>query len=184
MQVREFDLTSEQHKIYRGIAAALLVCVVVLAGTHLLLPDHVRFPGDDLRSQLTFWAGASLFIVLWVLIGIGMVSHGRRHSPQDILGSAYAPPSSKIAVRVAFLQNTLEQAVVAILVHLAIILLFGVAAMPFVTGCVLLFGIGRVTFLIGYPRGPGARSFGMAVTFLPTLAAFAFAAVALVRTLL
>lgn len=179
--VTELDLKSEQHKIYRGIATALFVCIAVLAAAHLLLPALVRFPGDDLRSQLTFWAGAALFTVVWIMIGIGMVSHGRRHSAQDIGGSAYAPPSPRIAVRVAFLQNTLEQAVVAVVVHLALVLLFGTQSMGFIAGSVALFALGRATFLLGYPKGAGARSFGMAVTVLPTLAGFVFAAFALVR---
>ena len=180
--VPELDLKSEQRKIYRGIAAAFLVCIVFLPGVHVLLPDFIDFPGDDLRSQLTFWACAALFVVAWVMIGIGMVSHGRRHSAQDIRGSAYAPPSPRIAVRVAFLENTLEQAVVAVLVHFALILLFGTQAMAFVAGSVVLFGLGRVAFLVGYPKGAGARSFGMVVTVLPTLAAFVLALGAVIRS--
>src|SRR3546814_5279956 len=49
-----------------------------------------------------------------------MVSRGRFHSAIDNPGSAFAPPSPAIAVQVAFLQNTLEQAVAAVGAHLAL----------------------------------------------------------------
>ncbi|MDX0190391.1 hypothetical protein GOC18_24410 [Sinorhizobium meliloti] len=47
--------------------------------------------------------------------------------------------------------------------------------MPMIAASALLFTIGRITFLYGYPRGAGARSFGMAVTALPNLVAFGLA---------
>ena len=178
--VTEIELKSEQRKIYRGVAAAFLVCTAVLVLADVFAPRFIRFPEDDLQSRLSFWAGASLFVVVWVMIGVGMVSHGRRHSADDIRGSAYAPPSSRIAVRVAFLQNTLEQSVITLFTQLALILLLGVRAMPLIAASVLLFAVGRVTFLAGYPKGAGARSFGMAVTALPSLMAFVLAAVVLI----
>nr|WP_272870878.1 MAPEG family protein [Agrobacterium tumefaciens] len=136
------------------------------------MPRFIQFPGDDLQSKLTFWASANLFIVIWIMIGIGMVSRGRRHSAEDIRGSAYSTPSPRIAVPVAFLQNTLEQAIVTMFTQLALLLVLGTIAMPLIAGSVVLFAVGRVTFLAGYPEGAGARSFGMAVTALPSLAAF------------
>ncbi|KNY31078.1 MAPEG family protein [Agrobacterium genomosp. 3 str. CIP 111-78] len=172
----DVELKQEQRRIYRGSAAAFVTCGVVLGASHVFLPRFIQFPGDDLQSKLTFWASANLFIVIWIMIGIGMVSRGRRHSAQDIRGSAYSTPSPKIAVPVAFLQNTLEQAIVTMFTQLALLLVLGTIAMPLITGSVVLFALGRVTFLAGYPKGAGARSFGMAVTALPSLAAFLSAA--------
>jgi len=70
----------------------------------------------------------------------------------------------------------LEQAIVTMFTQLALLLVLGTIAMPLITGSVVLFALGRVTFLAGYPKGAGARSFGMAVTALPSLAAFLSAA--------
>ena len=178
--VQRVDLKQEQQRVYRGAALAFVVCSAILGLAHMFLPRLVQFPGDDLASRLTFWAGASLFVVIWIMAGVGMVSRGRRHSVEDIRGSAYSPPSDRIAVPVAFLQNTLEQSVVAMFVQLALILLVGSDALPLVAGSVLLFGIGRATFLAGYPKGAGARSFGMAVTALPSLFAFALSIAAVI----
>ena len=166
------ELRKEQARIRRGAAAALLVCVSVLGAGEVLLPRLFQFPEDDFQSKLAFWAGADLFVVFWIIIGFGMVSRIRRHSAEDIRGSAYSAPSPRIAVPLAFLQNTLEQSVIAVFTHLALVLLLGAQAIPFIVGSVLLFTIGRVTFLAGYPKGAGARSFGMTLTALPSLAAF------------
>ncbi|XNO42113.1 MAPEG family protein (plasmid) [Sinorhizobium meliloti] len=176
----EVDLRAEQKRIYQGSAAAFLVCSVVLCAAYVYLPRLVQFPHDDLQSNLTFWAGSNVFIVIWIMIGVGMVSRGRRHSIEDIRGSAYSAPSPRIAVPVAFLQNTLEQAVIAMFLQLALALLLGSDAMPVIGASVLLFGVGRITFFFGYPNGAGARSFGMALTALPSLAAFVLVTGALV----
>lgn len=177
------NLRREQRKIRRGAALAFLLCATVLGAAHMLLPHLVRLTGDDLESQLTFWAGASLFVILWVMIGVGIVSTGRRHSADDIRGSAYSLPSPKIAVPAAFLQHTLEQSVITIFTQLALVLLLGATALPLLAASVFLFGIGRVTFLAGYPHGAGARSFGMAVTALPSLLAFVLAAASVIERL-
>lgn len=118
--------------------------------------------------------------VAWVMIGIRMVSRIRLHSAADIRGSAFGPPSPALAVPAAFLQNTLEQSFVAIVTHLALVLVLEGAALPLLVASVVLFSIGRASFLAGYPHGAGARSFGMALTTLPGLFAFVIAAGALV----
>ena len=76
----DVELKQEQRRIYRGSAAAFVTCGVVLGASHVFLPRFIQFPGDDLQSKLTFWASANMFIVIWIMIGIGMVSRGRRHS--------------------------------------------------------------------------------------------------------
>lgn len=170
--VNDSQLRQEQKKIYVQSGIALILCIAVLGSAHLLLPRIVTFPGSDLESRLAFLAGANILLVFWVIVGIRLVSSGRRNSAADIVGSAYANPSPKIAVASAFLQNTLEQFVIASVTLSSLLMLVGTAAMPFIAASVFLFGIGRVTFLRGYPKGAGGRAFGMAVTALPSVAAF------------
>lgn len=169
----EAELRQEQRKVYRNAAAGVVFCAVVLGAVQIFLPRIVQFPEADLESRLTFWAVAALFLLVWVMAGLGMVSTLRRYSAQDIQGSAYSPPSPKIAVPVAFLQNTLEQFVLTAFILLAFILLVGAPAMPFIAATVVLFAIGRITFLRGYPKGAGGRAFGFVVTGIPSLIAFA-----------
>src|SRR3546814_6818027 len=65
-----------------------------------------------------------------------MVSRGRFHSAIDNPGSAFAPPSPAIAVQVAFLQNTLEQAVAAVGAHLALATLISGPPLALIPGAV------------------------------------------------
>lgn len=175
------SLEQEQRGILRNSLLGLAVCTLVLAGAGWIVPPGRLIPGGDLAGVLRVWAGCALLTVLWVVAGFAMVSRGRRHSREDIRGSAFGPPSTRIAVFVAFLQNTLEQALMAVVVQAAVLLLAGPWTAPLVAGQVLLFGLGRITFLLGYPHGAGARAFGLAVTVLPTLAGFVLALWALVE---
>lgn len=182
-KLTEDELRHEQRKVHWCSGAATVVCAAVYGLAYLFMPRVLHFP-DDLDSALTFWAGASLFIVVWIMVGIGLVSRGRRLSAQDIRGSAYGPPGPRIAVYAAFLQNTLEQATVTIILLLTVLLLLRGKAMPFAGASVVLFAVGRVAFLRGYPGGAGARAFGMAMTALPSVVAIVAAAGALAARVL
>jgi hypothetical protein len=93
-KLTEDELRQEQGKVLRGSGAAAVICAAMYGLAYLFLPRMLHFP-DDVDSALTFWAGASLFIVLWIMVGIGLVSRGRRLSAQDIRGSAYGQPSPR-----------------------------------------------------------------------------------------
>ncbi|MBL8552229.1 MAG: MAPEG family protein [Hyphomonadaceae bacterium] len=112
-----------------------------------------------------------MFIVLWLALAVRMVSRVRFVSAEDNRGAAYAAPSAQLAVKAAFLQNTLEQSVIAIGAHLTLATLIDGSALALIVGAVVLFVIGRAAFLFGYPNGAGARAFGMVVTALPSICA-------------
>jgi hypothetical protein len=171
--VSEVELRKEQRRIYRGVGFAAAVCAMVFIAVHLYLPSIVEIDIDSLEEKLAFWAYSNIFIIGWVLVGIHLVSHGRRTSGADIRGAAYSAPSPKIAVFVAFLQNTVEQSFVIVFVLLALTLTLGSKACAFTVASVVLFAVGRIAFLRGYPGGAGARSFGMALTALPAIAGLA-----------
>lgn len=168
------ELKHEQGTVVIRAAVATLVCIAVLGASALFLPRVGAFP-TDLAERLAFALQADLFVFVWLLIGAQMVSSGRFHSAADNQGSAFAPPSSKIAVRVAFLQNTLEQAVMAAGAHLALASLTSGPALALIPAAVALFALGRITFLIGYPKGAGGRAFGMVATAFPTILGYGFA---------
>lgn len=167
-------LAIERRKI--GIAAmiSLPVCAGILAAAYFILPLYFTFP-IELVDRLAFTLQADLFIVLWVMIASGIVSRSRRHSAQDIDAAIGGPPSRKLAIEIAFLQNTLEQAFIAVGTHLALATLIEGPALSLIVGAVALFAIGRITFLAGYHKGAGGRAFGMVTTVLPALAGMAWA---------
>jgi len=100
-------------------------------------------------------------------------------------GSAYQRLSSNnnndnekvddITVLQAILQNTLEQTVLSVIVHLIFLLVFSSSnnnncsfiAIQRVAAC--LFVNGRVLFIFGYKAGPCGRAFGFALSFHSTI---------------
>lgn len=167
------DIEAEQAGIRRGSAFAFGVCTAILGAAVWWLPPLVAFPAQT-GERLGFAARASLLVVLWIAVGVRMVARVRFNSAADNLGSAFASPSERIRVPLAFLQNTLEQATMAALTCLALATVPGEAPLAFIMGLVILFAIGRIAFLRGYPQGAAARAFGMATTALPIIGAMAW----------
>ena len=177
MPLTEQELRSEQRKVVSRAVAGLACCAAVLTGSFILLPRYFAFPAT-LAERLAFALQADLFVFLWLIVAVQLVSYGRFRSRADNRGSAFGPPSPAIAIRVAFLQNSLEQAVMAVGAHLIFATLVSGPSLALIPGAVTLFAVGRITFLWGYPKGAGGRAFGIVVTAIPTVAAFAFAVVA------
>lgn len=160
------DMVREERLIRARTTLAFAITLACFALGRLLLPQVLTFP-DALPERLALAAQANAFVLLWLLAGVGMVSWTRRHSPEDIGGAAAGPPSERLAIRSAFLQNTLEQAVLTGGALFAFAAVTGGAWLSLVPVAVVLFCIGRWLFHRGYPAGAGARALGMALTLLP-----------------
>ncbi|MBX9642840.1 MAG: hypothetical protein K2W91_01915 [Novosphingobium sp.] len=83
------DLKAEQRKIVRRAAVAVAFCVSVLLGSYLLLPRLFEFP-TGLAERIAFALQADIFVLIWIVVGVRMVSRGRFHSAADNPGSAHA----------------------------------------------------------------------------------------------
>lgn len=177
------DLPVEQRRVRRRALTALLVCAPTLALVTLVFPVWFDFP-NGVAERLALVLRADLVVALWVVVAIRMVSKVRFTSEDDNAGSAFGSPSARLAVPAAFLQNTLEQAFVAVVGHLALATVKGEAPLAYVLGSVALFSLGRATFLLGYPRGAGGRAFGIVTTVLPTLGAYVWVIVAIIAGLI
>jgi uncharacterized membrane protein YecN with MAPEG domain len=164
----KIDMGEEENAIRRGTVVAFLVCVVAFASAYLALPALVSFPSGT-AERLAFAAKACVFVLAWVLASVLLVSTARRSSPADIGGAAAGPPSPALAVKLAFLQNTLEQALLAIGFFLGLAAVAGGAWLALIPVSVVLFAAGRVLFYIGYPRGARGRALGMALTMMPVV---------------
>jgi hypothetical protein len=173
----QVNLHQEELAIRRAGTLSLLLCALCFGLGYVTLPQLFEFP-TDLVERLAFAFQSSLFVLIWVLVGVGMVATGRRKSLADVGGSASGPPSEKIAVSVAFLQNTLEQAVLAVGAYLALATRISGPWLSLIVTAVVLFGVGRLLFLRGYRRdhrGAKGRAFGMTLTMWPTLAGYLLA---------
>lgn len=177
------DLAGQRQGLFKVGGLGVFVCVAGLLAGYLLLPRYFDFP-EALIDRFVFWARLQVFLLVWVALGVGAVSRGRRKSAQDIRGSAYGPPSPRLAIRIAFLQNTVEQAVLASGAYLALITVLTGPALSLLPSAAILFGVGRVTFFLGYPQGAPGRGFGFVLTALPTLLGYGLAIVLVARELL
>jgi hypothetical protein len=165
---RAMDLQSEQREIKKQSAQALMLCAAVATGCVLFLPKLVTFP-SEIGARLAFGIQTSSIHFAVVLIAVRLVSSGRYRSAVDIGGAAKAPPSPALAIKAAFLQNTLEQAFLGVGAHLLLASVASGRWLGLLVASPTLFAIGRLSFYRCYSDGAGARAFGMAITALATL---------------
>ena len=164
----EVDLEEEESAIQRDGSIAFFVTGGLFLAGYYGLPEVFDFP-MAIGERLAFGATASLLVALWVLIAVGMVSTGRRKSAEDIGGSAAGPPSDNIAIPAAFLQNTLEQAFLAVILFLALAAVASGPWLALIVVSVVLFAVGRILFYRGYPKGAKGRALGMSLTMMPAI---------------
>lgn len=167
-------MADEFHARQRRVVLAMALAVVV---TGLVLAAAALWPGTslDLDARLDLVVRADLVLALWLALAIGDVARLRLLSPEAIDGGE--PPGSAVERAQAILRNTLEQAALAIPVHLALAVRTPDAT-PLILALIGLFSLGRLLFWIGYGKGAEARALGFGLTFYPTLAAAVMAALA------
>ena len=160
-------LTSSQKGVRRGAAAGIAITAGLLALAIAGAPGRL-LPHD--RSPLAFALVWDTPIVVCLVINIAMVANHRFFTPEDIDGGGLSAGTARVRLLQSMLQNTLEQAVLAIGVHLiwaAVMPTGWQAAIPAAT---LLFAAGRVLFWRGYAKGAPSRALGFGLTFYPSVA--------------
>ncbi len=159
------------------MAGAVLVTAAVIAAS-------LAFGSPAaLSNRLAVAIMVDLVVVAWLAAGIANVARLRFLSPSDIAGDGRTDASVAVRDAAAILQNTLEQVVLAIPVHIAAAMVID-RSLTLLVALGLIFTIGRIAFWRGYSGGAQARAFGFALTFYPTLATLlTVAAFAVIRTL-
>lgn len=168
LEKKPIELADVEAHIVRDTVAAFLLTTLIGLWSYWLLPQYMTMPSTVTQS-LVFSLQWLLLPSLILAVAILMVSWGRRQSVSDSLGSAHSVPSKALAVKVSFLQNTLEQSVLlfgGVLIAATVLSGTMLTAIPAV---VLTFMLGRIFFYIGYRHHPLQRTFGMVLTILPTL---------------
>jgi uncharacterized MAPEG superfamily protein len=164
----------------RGTIAQLLVGSAVslgfILGVYVLVPVPIpalESAGDRVAFALSWEPVAALALVLGVL----RVVRGRFMSAARLDGSPPEPADVRLEVDRRYLQNTLEQLVLAVIAHLALATQLSGDELRLIPILATWFLIARVAYLIGYQRDPLARGFGWAATWLPTLTVLLYAVV-------
>lgn len=92
-----------------------------------------------------------------------------RRRAVNIRGWAFDAPSLQIRFKLAFLQNTLDQALIGICAHWVFSKSMTRRALALVVVTTALFAVGRITFYRGYPQGAAACAFRIVTTVMPTM---------------
>lgn len=172
------ELADKQKGVVRNVIPAALATLAGLCGVSLLLPVSM-LPADEPGARLTWALEWSLLPILTLMVSIMRVANHRFYSPDDIDGSGLTEGTPQVRVLRAILQNTLEQAVLAVAAYA-----IWAAAMPHgwlrvIPIAAAFFVAGRVLFTRGYARGAPGRATGFALTAYPTFGMLAAVAVVL-----
>ena len=135
----------------------------------VVAPPRGLLPGQGAASALVQALKWDVLLVACLAANIGMLARHRFFTPADIDGGGLSQGTSQAQLLQSILQNTLEQAVLALSVHLT-----WAAAMPqnwqaAVPAAAILFVFGRLLFWKGYARGAPLRALGFALTFYPSV---------------
>ena len=163
-------LPAKQAGVVAGAAAGVIGTILVFS----LGPRPLGPLADQARPLIA--AAAALGPLLALIVAVGALANYRFFSERDIDAAAGGPPSERVRRFQAVLQNTMEQAVLAIGVYglLALLLPARQLALPLVMAGA--FVVGRLAFALGYRFGGPGRAFGFGLTFYPTFGGLAYAA--------
>lgn len=164
-------LSQKQRGVLAGMAGAGILSIVLMGGAVWLAPS-LLVPADNVESRLTLVLRWDLLVVFWLLAAIGNLARHRFFTPEDIDGSGLTAGTETAKRNQAVLQNTLEQVVLALSVHLAAAVLLPAPWVAAVPVAAVLFACGRFLFWRGYAGGAPARAAGFAMTFYPTVLLF------------
>jgi len=166
----EPSLVARQAGVATGALPALVVTALMLA---------MARPPTGERPALIVWAIAALGPLFSLVIAVGALANRRFFAAQDIDAAAGGPPSDAARVAQAIIQNTLEQAMLALSVYALLAIVLPKPSLGVIWAMSAAFVVGRLAFAIGYRFGAGGRAFGFGLTFYPTVAGLVWAALRL-----
>lgn len=162
------QLTEKQKGVARGAGLAGAITLVSILGVLAWQPDFLT-PRDTMTARLSFALKADLAILVLFVISIGRLAKHRFHEPADIDGGGMTVGTQRARSLQAMLQNTLEQTVLAIALHLLWAVIAPLSWLAAIPVAVVLFVAGRIMFFRGYESGAPSRALGFGLTFYPNV---------------
>jgi hypothetical protein len=153
-----------------GAAGAVIVALACWANAPLLL-SGITVPADDTANRLAF-AAEWLLVPGWCLLA-GVFGASRRGFYADAIEGTRSPSARTLEINLRYNQNTIEQTILAAVAWFGLAVVLPQDQLNLIAGMAILFAVGRATFWIGYVMHPMARTFGMTLTVVPTVIAFA-----------
>ena len=157
-------MTDKQRGVLRGVVAGLAITLVVL-GLAIAGALPPLMPGA--RSPLAHAFTWDTLVLVCLAVNIGLLARHRFFTPDDIDGGGLTPGTATAHLLQSMLQNTLEQSVLALGVHVIWASVMPLAWQAAVPAAVILFVVGRALFWRGYASGAPGRALGFALTFYP-----------------
>ena len=160
--------TRTQAGVALGMAAGFAATVAAFAWPTLPAAPA----GGEARTAL--WLAASVSASLWLLVGVALLARHRFFTPADIDGGGLTDGTPGARLLQSLIQNTLEQAMLAIPAYGAWLWLAPEGRRGLVIVCAALFSLGRLLFFLCYRYGAPARALGFTLTFYPTVGLYLF----------
>jgi hypothetical protein len=176
-------LTDKQKGVVRKVIPAAVLTVVGLCGVSLLLPLDM-LPLDEPGARIAWALKWALLPVLVLMVAIMRVANHRFYTPADIDGSGLTDGTPEVRVLRAVVQNTLEQALLAVAAYAIWAVVMPYSWLRLIPIAALLFVAGRVLFARGYARGAPGRATGFGLTAYPTFGMLATVGMVLLFRLL
>lgn len=160
-------LTEKQTGVLKGMLAGLAIAFVSL-GVAIFGVLTPLFPALGAGAALAHALKWDTLIMACLAINIGMLARHRFFTPDDIDGGGLSSGTPTAHLLQSMLQNTLEQTVLAVGVHMIWASVMPLAWQAAVPVAVILFVIGRILFWRGYGHGAPARALGFTLAFYPS----------------
>lgn len=161
-------LTTKQQGVLRGMVAGSVVTLLVLVAA-VLFPPATLLPEPGLAA-LAHALRWDVLVVACLMGNVGALARHRFVTPEDIDGGGLTTGTPRAKILQSTVQNTLEQAVLALSAHAIWAATMPHAWQAAVPAAALLFLAGRVLFWRGYALGAPSRALGFALTFYPSVA--------------
>lgn len=161
-----------RKQLMGGASAAAALAVVVL--TWLSLPQfrsQIPVPADEMAARLAF-AVQWLLVPGWMLLA-GVFGASRRGFYADAIEGTRTPATHTLEINLRYNQNTIEQTILAAVAWTSLAVVLPHDDLILIPAMAVLFAVSRITFWIGYALHPMGRTFGMSLTVIPTIFAFA-----------
>lgn len=161
-------LTKKQQGVLRGMVAGL-VATLLAFGLVILVSPAALTPQQSFPATFGHALKWDMLLIGCLAVNIGLLARHRFFTPEDIDGSGLTKGTPQAHVLQSTLQNTLEQTVLGLAVHLIWAVGMPQSWQAVVPVAAILFLVGRILFWRGYARGAPARALGFALTFYPSV---------------
>jgi len=159
--------TKKQKGVIRGTILGVLVTILALVLTILYNPFN--YPLNlTFIEQLEVVFKSSILITLCLFIPIARLTKHRFLTAEDFDGGSVTKGSMKVKRLQFKLQSTFEQAILALFVYCAWIVIMPAEWIGVIPIMAILFLCGRILFFLSYEQGTISKTLGLALSFYPT----------------